>query len=210
MPSLPLINQQPISEPQNLHLQRVQNSISSPQSNNAPTPQNSSSVPHSESDANPELLPLREAAQKGDLQAISSLIGRAIAPRNIAVEATMQHGVTLWLKIYPLATMQPQSCIRAVISVLNDIQPDKVRSVRVSEISPDKKMQVWNRFLALKNGKFVDNTTSLNISLGIVSVLILGLVGYCALPEQSSTTSRTAASTTPTSVRSRAKSVAAR
>ena len=110
----------------------------------------------------------------------------------------MQHGVTLWLKIYPLATMQPQSCIQAVTGILNDIQPDKVRSVRVSEIASDKKTQVWNRFLALKNGKFVNNTTSINIGLGVVVVLIIGLVGYCALPKQP-TTSRTATSTAPTS-----------
>lgn len=69
-------------------------------------------------------------------------------------------------------------------------------SIVFTSLSIDKKTQVWNRFLAFKNGKFVDNTTSLNISLGIVAVLILGLVGNCALPKQSATTSRTA---TPTS-----------
>ena len=198
MPSSPLTNQEVISEPQYLRSQRVQSPISSSQNNNILTAQNSNLVPHSGSDANPEVILLREAAQKGDIQAISSLIGRAIAPRNITVEATMQHGVTLWLKIYPLATMQPQSCIQAVTGILNDIQPDKVRSVRVSEIASDKKTQVWNRFLALKNGKFVDNTTSSNIGLGVVVVLIIGLVGYCALPKQP-TTSRTATSTAPTS-----------
>jgi hypothetical protein len=71
-----------------------------------------------------------------------------------------------------------------------------VSSVRISEIASDKKTQVWNKFFALKNGKFVDNTASLNISLGIIAVLIAGLVGYCALPKQAATTSSTAPSTT--------------
>ena len=206
MPSSSLTDQQPISELKNLHPQRGQNSVDSPQVNNTSTAQNDNSTPNSGSDANPDLLLLREAARKGDLQALSNLISRAIAPRNITVEATIQHSVTLWLKIYPLAKMQPQSCIQAVISVLNDIQPGKVSSVRISEIATDKKTQVWNRFLALRDGKFVDNTTSLNISLSIVVVLIIGLVGYCALPKQSATTSRTATSTAPTSEQEQSQS----
>ncbi|WP_204150425.1 hypothetical protein [Leptolyngbya sp. CCY15150] len=198
MPSSSLTNQEVISEPQDVHSHPAQTPTSSSQKNNIPTAQNSNLVPNSGGDANPDVILLREAAQKGDLQAISSLIGRAIAPRNIKVDAIMQDRVTLWLKIYPLATMQPQSCIQAVTSILNDIQPGKIHLVRVSEISSDKKTQVWNRFLALKNGKVVDKTTSLNIRLGVVVVLIIGLVGYCALPKQA-TTYRTATSTSPAS-----------
>lgn len=192
-PSLPLTTNQQLSEPQNLYPQPIQNSIPYSQKGSSLTAQNSGSVSSSGTDsASSEIPLLREAAQKGDLQAISSLIGRAITPRNIPVEAEIQYGVNLWLKIYPVATMQPQSCIQAVIRVLNDIQPDKVRSVTISEIASDKKTQVWNKFLALKNGKFVDNTTSFAIStilsLGIFIALIIGLFNYCALPKQPAAT----------------------
>ena len=130
-----------------------------------------------------------EAARNGDLQAISALISKAIAPRNIIVEAKMQYGLTLLLKIYPLTTMQPQFCSRAVITALNDIQPNKVTAVRISEFAPDKKTQIWNRLLSLKDGKFVDHTTSTNIKVGIAFILFIASVSYYFFPKQSITSS---------------------
>jgi len=204
MPVSHLTDQQSVLETQVLHSERIQNSVSSPKKKSLGI-QNSNSGSSSGGDAeSSELFLLQEAAQKRDLKAISSLVHQEINSSNITVEAEESYGGTLWLKLHVLKTMQsqpvsfrltsratePKSCIQAVIKVLNDIKPDKVHSARISEIASDKKTQVWNRYLTLKGGKFVDNTASINLSLGILVVLIIGLIGYCgALPRGSSTSS---------------------
>jgi hypothetical protein len=130
---------------------------------------------------------LQELAKQGNLEAIASLVQKAIAPRNVKVTAEMSESVTLWLKIYPLATMQPKLCIQKVIEVVNDIHPHKILVVRVSEIAPGQTFQVWDRFLGIKNGEFVDQSDSLKMTCGVMATLILGLVlslGYCAFPKQ--------------------------
>jgi hypothetical protein len=136
---------------------------------------------------------LQEAARQGDLQAISTLVGRAFLSRNVTVEAEMQHG-TLCLKIHPLSTLTPKHCTQTIIKVLNEIQPSKINSIQISEVGKDEKALIWTRFLTLKNSKFVDNTTSIKVSLGVFGVLIIGLLGYCSLPKPPASTSSTVAS----------------
>jgi predicted transcriptional regulator len=192
MLSSQVVNQKPISRSQSLQHQHTQSVTSSARSNNASKCQNSSS------DENLELLSLRNAAKKGDLQAISSLVCHAISPQspqNITIEATMQYGVILYLKLYPLETMHPQFYIQSVTSILNDIRPDKIQSVIIAEIASDKKTQVWDKFFTFKNGKLVENTTVENIIFCIVFVLIIAFIGYLYLPTQSATTSSPATST---------------
>jgi hypothetical protein len=188
---LSLIDQQPIEKSQNPHTQYRQKNISSFEKSDSPIAQKPTLISNSEVDeAHSELRLLREAAKKGDLQAISSLVSRAIAPRIVTVEAEVQYGTTLCLKLYQLGKMQGKFCVQAVIEVLNDIQPDKISSVTIAAIASDKRTQVWNRFLTFKNGKFVDNTISYYVSVGIMVALIIGLLGYCyALPKQSNTVS---------------------
>ena len=124
-------------------------------------------------------LDMQEMAKKGDLQAISTLISRAISLRNVTVEAEMIYG-SLWLKIYPLATMQPSLCVQKIILLLNKIQPDKVNRVKITEMDSDKKSHVWNASLTVKNGKFVDNSNAnvrtLKIFVTFLSVLFISPV----------------------------------
>ncbi len=147
---------------------------------------------------------LREAARQGDLQAISALVGQAFLSRNVTVEAEMQHGI-LCLKIHPLVTLKPQACTQTIIKVLNEIQPSKISSVQISETGKDKKALTWTRFLALKGEKFVDNTTSTKVSLGVVVVLIIGLVSYCSFPKSPVSTSLTATSSSVQQERSKSQ-----
>ena len=116
-------------------------------------------------------LDMQEMAKKGDLDAISKLISRAISLRNVTVEAEMTHG-SLWLKIYPLATMQPNLCVQKIISLLNKIQPEKTNRVKITEVSSDKKSHVWNASLTVRKGKFVDNSTANVKRFGILATFL--------------------------------------
>ena len=119
-------------------------------------------------------LNMQEIAKRGDLQAISTLTSRAIALRNVRVEAEMING-SLWLKIYPLATMQPNLCIQKIISLLNSIRPEKINKVKITEIGSDKKSHVWNRSIHLKKGKFVDNSNVNVRTFGILAAFLSAL-----------------------------------
>jgi len=151
----------------------------------------------SDGEAKTKELDGKDKKPSENLQIISDLVGRALLSRNATVEAEMQYDTALWLKIYPLTKLEPQVCVQTVIRVLNEIQPNKISSVKVSEMATNKKQAVWNKFLILKNGRFVDNTASINITLGVMAVLIISLVTYCALPKQPAVTSNNPAVASP-------------
>jgi hypothetical protein len=100
-----------------------------------------------------------KSASEGDLLAISKLIGQSLKNNSVSVTAEMQYGVTLWLKLKSEDNLDPQTCLQAVIEVLNQIKPAKVNSARITQVSiTEKNVKSWDKFIAFKNGTFVDNT----------------------------------------------------
>jgi len=149
---------------------------------------------------------LQESAQKGDLSAIASVIQRAFTNQKVQVDAEMQYGVTLWLKLKSDKTLDSQSCLNAIRKTLDNIKPEKVNVVRVSETSPkNPKQQVWNKYLGIKQGKFVDNTKQTNqISFAVCAVVISGLLyaGVTQKPTSTNASSDTPATTSSSSTTS--------
>jgi len=144
-----------------------------------------------------------DAAKSGDLSAISSLIQQAFAPQEICIDVEMQFGVVLWLQLKSDKSLDSQNCLNVISRTLDSIRPEKIASVRISETSPkDPKQQVWNKYLILKQGKFVDNTTANNImACALAGVVALGMVFASVMYKPTSTTF---SSTTSTSLSSTA------
>jgi hypothetical protein len=131
---------------------------------------------------------LWESARQGDLKAISELVRIAFEGEDITIETELQLGVTLWFKLSSQKVLDPKVCTITITQTLNEIQLKKITSVRISYIIPSITgiNCKWNKYLALKNGKFEDNTSKvLTISYGITSVfaviLTLILIGWVPL-----------------------------
>jgi hypothetical protein len=108
-------------------------------------------------------LGLLKSAKEGDLCAISSLVSQSLKDEQVTVEAQMQFGVTLWLKLKAPTKLNQEACLQTVLKTLNLIKVDKIKSVRVTELSQTSKgKQLWNKYLSLKKGEFVDNTKAIN------------------------------------------------
>lgn len=145
---------------------------------------------------------LREDAKKGDLSAISCLVHQAFAAYeiDIRVEAKMQWGVTLWLKLRSDRPLNSQKCLNIISRALDSIKPEKIISVKISETSPkNPKQQVWNKYLALKRGRFVDDTKAADrtqtIAYSIHAVASVGLLFVVITHKPTETTSSPTAST---------------
>jgi hypothetical protein len=90
---------------------------------------------------------LQEAAREGNLPAISEVIQQSFTEQKVHVEAEMVFGVTLWIKLKSDKALNTQSTLHVVIDTLNAIKPEKISSVRVSEISPkNPRTQTWNKY----------------------------------------------------------------
>jgi len=152
---------------------------------------------------------LREAAKWGDLSAISSLIQQAFTTCKVHVDAEIQFGVTLWLKLKSSEDLSPQACLDVISITLDSLKLETITSVRISEISSkDSKQQVWNKYLALKQGRFVDNTKAINqMTRAVCGAFALGLLfivfTYKPPSTTSSTTSASSTSTSSTSTENR-------
>jgi hypothetical protein len=144
---------------------------------------------------------LREAAKRGGLSAISSLVQKAFTTCEVYVDAEMQFGVTLWLKLKSDENLDSQVCLNVIATTLDSLKLEKITSVRISETSSqNSKQQVWNKYLALKQGKFVDNTKTVNqTAYAVCGVFALGLLfvtfTYKSPSTISSTTSTSFSST---------------
>lgn len=138
---------------------------------------------------------LQESARKGDLSAIASVIQQAFTNHKVHVDAEMQFGVTLQLKLKSDKPLDSQSCLNVICKTLDNIKPEKVKTVRVSETSSKSpKLQVWNKHLGIKQGKFADNTKQTNrMSFAVCALVISGLL-YAGV------TQKPAPSTSPTAV----------
>ena len=77
----------------------------------------------------------------------------------LLIESQMQFGVTLWLRLKSTEDLNADNCTQKILKVLNENKPTNITSVRVSEISrTDEKKQIWDKFLHIKDGNFIDNT----------------------------------------------------
>lgn len=101
---------------------------------------------------------IHELARTGDINAIATLVGQAI---NLAVEPKLQYGLVLVLKV---KSADPKIC-STIIQTLVEIQP-KIQSIQVSGTN-------WNKFFVLKEGKYVENTSTVTAT-GLIAFLLIG------------------------------------
>lgn len=150
---------------------------------------------------------LQEIARKGDLRAIASLIQQGLAAYEVHVDAEIQYSVMLWLKLKSDRTLDSQTCLNVVSRILNKIQPDKIRAARISQIHPkNPKQQCWNKYLAFKDGQFVDNTRVVNQITGAFCaavIVVLLLVSFMYKPTSTTSPSVVSSSSTSGSTASR-------
>ena len=151
-----------------------------------------------------------EAAKKGDLLALATLIEQAFAPSEIQIETTKQWGIVPWFKLKSNNTLDAQVSLSVVLKVLNSVKPENINAARVSQVSPkDPKQQAWDETLELKNGNFVvtriTQTQGVFILAGIVASLFL--FTHCAIQLNSiGGSSITARTTSPSSKTANTKS----
>ncbi len=125
---------------------------------------------------------LLEAAKGGDLLAISNLVQQAFTPQEVCIDAEMQLGITLWLKLKSDKSLDSQNCLNVILKTLDSIQLKRIVSVRISETSPeDPKKQVWNNYWAFKQEKFVDNTVATEQMTKVVIQMAAAFVGLVTL-----------------------------
>ncbi len=139
---------------------------------------------------------LQEIAKNGDLNAIAILIQKSLAAYEVHVDAEIQYGVMLWLKLKSDKTLDSQTCLNIVSRILNNIQPDKIVSARISQInSKNPKQQAWNKYLAFKEGQFIDNTKAVNQMTGaFCAAVVIVLIFISVMYKPTSTTSSSPAS----------------
>jgi len=143
---------------------------------------------------------IQEIAKQGNIDAISSLIAQEVANSNVTVEAQIQYGVILCLKIYSPApiTFNTEICIQNIIDLLNKVQPNKILYIHVSLISlADNKKLIKERRFTLKEGSYIDNTTINTITFLILATIIAGL-GWVMFPKHETPISQTATSSSST------------
>ncbi|MEG4148890.1 hypothetical protein [Microcoleus sp. Pol12B5] len=143
---------------------------------------------------------LQEIAKNGDLNAIAILIQKSLAAYEVHVDAEIQYGVMLWLKLKSDKTLDSQACLNRVSRILNNIQPDKIVSARISQInSKNPKQQAWNKYLAFKEGQFIDNTKAVNQMTGaFCAAVVIVLIFISVMYKPTSTTSSSPASSSST------------
>lgn len=143
---------------------------------------------------------LQEIAKNGNLNAIAILIQKSLAAYEVHVDAEIQYGVMLWLKLKSDKTLDSQACLNRVSRILNNIQPDKIVSARISQInSKNPKQQAWNKYLAFKEGQFIDNTKAVNQMTGaFCAAVVIVLIFISVMYKPTSTTSSSPASSSST------------
>ena len=143
---------------------------------------------------------LQEIAKNGDLNAIAILIQKSLAAYEVHVDAEIQYGVILWLKLKSDKTLDSQACLNRVSRILNNIQPHKIVSARISQInSKNPKQQAWNKYLAFKEGQFIDNTKAVNQMTGaFCAAVVIVLIFISVMYKLTSTTSSSLASSSST------------
>ncbi len=107
----------------------------------------------------------------------------------------------LWLKLKSDRTLDSQTCLNVVSRILNKIKPDKIISARISQInSKNPKQQAWNKYLAFKEGQFVDNTKVVyQITGAFCAAVVVVLLFVSAIYKPTSTTSSSVVSSSSTS-----------
>lgn len=137
---------------------------------------------------------IQEIAKQGDVEAISHLINQEVSNNNLTVEAQIQYGVTLWLKISsptPI-TFYTEICIQKIIDILNDIQPNKIINIRISLIAlQDKNKPITERFFRFKENHYIENAHSINQITSFILVLIIAGIGWLIWPKNNTTYSPT-------------------
>ena len=148
-----------------------------------------------------ELDGVQEIARNGDLGAIAILIQQALGAYEVHVDAEMQYGVMLWLKLKSDITLDSQTCLNVVLRILNNIQLEKFVSARISQInSKNPKQQVWNKYLVFKEGQFIDNTKAVNQMTGaFCAAVVVVLLFVSVMYKPTSTTSPSVVSSSSTS-----------
>ena len=119
----------------------------------------------------------------GSIEEIVRLVKKSFDNDKLLIESQMQFGVTLWLRLKSTEDLNADNCTQKILKVLNENKPTNITSVRVSEISrTDEKKQIWDKFLHIKDGNFIDNTkASLQIVYGLMAILIFGFVSCSVL-----------------------------
>ncbi|PSB50770.1 hypothetical protein C7B67_13385, partial [filamentous cyanobacterium Phorm 6] len=129
-----------------------------------------------------ELDGFQEIARNGDLGAIAILIQQALAVYEVHVDAEIQYGVMLWLKLKSDITLDSQTCLNEVLRILNNIHLEKFVSARISQInSKNPKQQVWNKYLVFKEGQFIDNTKAVNQMTGAFCAAVVVLLLFVSV-----------------------------
>ncbi len=152
---------------------------------------------------------LQEAARKGDLSAIADLVKQEFTSHEVHVKAEMLLGKILWIKLNDnkCSAFSSRNSINIVAKALDSIKPEKITAVRVSGISPqNSSQQIWDKYLALQQGEFIDRTKETNL----IVIILFGLVVFGVLrntmwknnPTASSAPVVTIHSTTPVQVTS--------
>lgn len=142
-----------------------------------------------------------EIAKEGNIDAISNLIAEKLTNKNVTVEAQIQYGVTLWLKIYsptPI-TFSTEIFVSDIIDLLNEIQPNKIVSIHISLMSlADNNKLIKERYLTLKEGKYIENTTTINTTTFLVLAIIVAGLGWIMFPKNQTPTLSTVTSSSST------------
>jgi hypothetical protein len=139
---------------------------------------------------------LQEAARKGDLSAIADLVKQEFTSHEVHVKAEMLLGKILWIKLNDSKcnAFSSRNSINIVAKALDGIKPERITAVRVSGISPqNSSQQVWDKYLALQQDRFIDRTKETNL----IVIILFGLVVFGVLrntmwkPNPTSTASST-------------------
>ncbi|MEG4344769.1 hypothetical protein QUB70_15950 [Microcoleus sp. A003_D6] len=143
----------------------------------------------------------QEIARNGDLGAVAILIQQSLAAYEVHVDAEMQYGVMLWLKLKSDITLDSQTCLNVVARILNNIQLQKFVLVRISQVnSKNPKKQAWNKYLVFKEGQFIDNTKAVNQMTGAFgAAVVVVLLFVSVMYKPTSTTSPSVVSSSSTS-----------
>ncbi len=134
---------------------------------------------------------LQETSKKENINVISSLINREAAQYNLTVEAQIQYGINLWLKIYsPTPTaLNAEPGVQFILELLNIIKPKKILSLHVSIIaSGDRNKRIKDRYFTFKEGRLIETTNTINSITFLILALIIGGCGWLLIPTREAPT----------------------
>jgi len=101
---------------------------------------------------------LQGTTRKDDLSTITDVVKQGFTNQEVRVEAEMQSAGVLWIKLRAAQSLDAQNSLNIVAESLNNIKPHEITSVRISRVSSKNHTQpIWDRYLALKQGKFIDD-----------------------------------------------------